>query len=288
MTKITYRDGIAIGEIGIYIPCLLIALWLANRHGFRRSSGWLYLIIFALCRIVGASFQLAEIDDPNNTSLLTGAMILQSVGLSPLELTALGLLSRVISSIGTHQRIMLQPAHLKLIQLVVVVGLILNIVGGVHASNELTSTGVWHPQTASKAGSALLIAAYAALVIISFITSLSISSAESGEKRLLLAVGLSLPFLLVRVVYSAISTFGTFSTFNPLTGNTTVMLVMMLIMELICVLIYQVTGISLRKQPKYDTPMGEAGSKGPAPSYGLKPSSDNAYSSYAPSVTRRS
>lgn len=249
MSNINYKSGVAIGELVVYFPVLAIAVFLAVRHGFGRSSGWLYLIIFALVRIIGSCFQLATINDPTNISLYTGVAILQTIGLSPLELCSLGLLSRIISSINKGQPIFLQAYHMKLIQTIVMVGLILSIVGGIQASKDLSKTHVYTPQSLSQAAIGLFIASYVLIVASTIIISTSVSHAELGEKRLLLAVALSLPFLLVRLVYSSISLFTTNPDFNSVSGNVTIFLCMALIMELCAVTIYEVIGLTLRKIP---------------------------------------
>jgi hypothetical protein len=247
MTNISYRDGVAIGELVFYVPALAIAIILAVRHGFGRSSGWLFLVIFSLVRIIGSCFQLATINDPTSISLITGAAILQAIGLSPLELTSLGLLSRIISSINKSHSTFIQHHHMKLIQLIVTVGLILSIIGGIKAGDDLSSTGVYTPQTLSQVAMGLFIAAYVLIVATTIILSFSVPHAEHGEKRLLLAVAISLPFLLVRVVYGSISLFASTSDFNSVDGNVTIYLCMALIMEACTVVIYEVTGITLRK-----------------------------------------
>lgn len=245
---VDYQNGVEIGVLVVYLPCLAIAALLTWRHGFGRSSGWLYLIIFALIRIIGACFELATINDPGNLSLYIGYSILQNVGLSPLELTGLGLLSRVISSINRNTNIFLQPRHMKAIQMVVTVGLILGIVGGVSSSNDYVKNGEKIiPGTLSKAGLALFIASFVLIVLTTIILSFSVSHAEPGEKRLLLAVGLSLPFILVRLVYSSMSVFGSNPDFNTVTGNVTILLCMGVLMELAAILIYEAVGITLQK-----------------------------------------
>jgi hypothetical protein len=247
MTNIDYRDGVAIGELCAYFPVLAVAVVLAVRHGFGRSSGWLFLIIFSLIRIIGACFQLATINNPTNDSLYIGVAILDSIGLSPLELTSLGLLSRIIASINKSHSTFVQHYHMKAIQIVVMVGLILSIVGGIDASNNLSSTGVYVPQTLSKVAMVLYIVAYLLIVATTIILSFSVSHAEHGEKRLLLAVAISLPFILVRLVYSSISILGNNTDFNTLTGKVTIYLCMALIMELCVVIIYEAVGLTLRK-----------------------------------------
>ncbi len=256
MTNITYRDGLSIGLIILYLPALAIALLLAVRHGFGRSSGWFFLIVFAIVRIVGACFQLATINDPTNVSLYTGVAILQAIGLSPLELASLGLLSRIISSINKNYSTFVQHYHMKFIQIVVMVGLLLSIVGGINASSMLASTGVYTPQALSKAAMGLFIASYVLIVATTIILSFSVSHADHGEKRLLVAVALSLPFLLVRLIYGSISIFANTSDFNSLTGNVTIYLCMALIMELCVVVIYEAVGLTLRKIEK--APAGRA------------------------------
>lgn len=245
---VNYRDGVEIGVLVVYLPLLAIAGLLTWRHGFGRSSGWVFLIIFALIRIIGACFDLATIGDPTNISLYIGYSILQNIGLSPLELTSLGLLSRVISSINRNTTTFIRPYHMKFIQTIVTVGLILGIVGGIDSSNDYAKNGNQIlPGTLSKAGLALFIASFVLIVLATIIVSVSISHAEPGEKRLLLAVGLSLPFILVRLVYSAVSVFGGNRDFSSVTGNVTLLLCMGVAMELVAVIIYEVVGLSLQK-----------------------------------------
>lgn len=89
------RQGIvSIIELVVYIPCLVAAFIVCSRHGFRRSSGWIYTLILCLVRIIGAACQLASYTN-NAPSLIKTALILDSIGLSPLLLATLGLLSRL-------------------------------------------------------------------------------------------------------------------------------------------------------------------------------------------------
>jgi putative Ca2+/H+ antiporter (TMEM165/GDT1 family) len=254
---ISYRNGVSIAEIVVYIPSLFVASFLAIRHGFGRSSGWLFLIIFCLARIIGPCMQLATISDPRSQSLLTGSSILNNIGLSPLEMAALGLLSRLISSISKTKSTFVKPRMIQLIQLIIVIGLVLSIVGGIDASSSYVDSvkkqglaAAYHPNTLNKAGAALLILCYALLVAFTAITYPSVSYAEPGEKRLFLAITLSLPFMLVRLVYSCISTYSNMKEFNLMSGNVTVFLCVALIEEFVVVVIFEATGLTLQKQVK--------------------------------------
>jgi len=250
MTHLDYRNGVSIAEIVVYIPALTLAIYLAVKHGIGKSSGWMYLIIICLARIIGAGMQLATINDPTNYSLYIGSSILNNVGFTPLELACLGFLSRLLDSINKTKHTVLNPGMLKLIQLIVIVGLILGIVGGVNAGDGIKATGIYHPQTLNKVGTALIVVTYVMIVAVTIVTSFSVSNAEPGEHRLFGAVAIALPFMLVRLIYSCLSTFTTIKTFNLLAGNTTVFLVMAILMEMICVIGFEIMGMTLRKQEK--------------------------------------
>ena len=89
------REHIAIAELVVYIPLALITAFIVLRHGFHRQLGWIYLCLFSGIRIAGAVLEILSHNNPDNTSDLEWAVILQSVGLSPLLLASMGLLKRV-------------------------------------------------------------------------------------------------------------------------------------------------------------------------------------------------
>jgi hypothetical protein len=95
---IVYRGGVAILQISVFAPALLLALF-CIRHGFAKSSDWVLFITFALLRLVGASCQLAAIMNPS-IGIVIVARICPSIGLSPLTLLCLGLLTRVFASLS--------------------------------------------------------------------------------------------------------------------------------------------------------------------------------------------
>lgn len=247
---LTYRNGVSIAEIIVYVPSLAIACFLAFRHGLGRNAGWLFLIIFCLARIIGPCMQLATISSPKNIDLYTGYSILQNIGLSPLMLATIGLLSRLLDSINKTHRTIINTQMLKLIELIILVGVIIGIVGGVNASDKYVKTGIYHPGSLSKAGTALFIVSYVLLVIATAMTSFFVRHADQGEKRILLAIAISLPFLLVRLIFSIIATFTTIKNFNLLNGNVTVLLCVALIEEFIVVVVYEGTGLTLHQVPK--------------------------------------
>ena len=92
---ISTREGIAIAEVAVYIPTLILAIIILIRLGFQRQLGWIYLAIFSVVRIAGAIFEIKKSNDPTNKTDNEWSAILQSVGLSPLLMASLGLLKRV-------------------------------------------------------------------------------------------------------------------------------------------------------------------------------------------------
>lgn len=88
-------EHIAIAELVIYIPVTLLAIFVVFRHGFHKQLGWIYLCIFGVIRIAGAIMEVLSNKHPDNANDKEWALILQSVGLSPLLLSTLGLLKRM-------------------------------------------------------------------------------------------------------------------------------------------------------------------------------------------------
>jgi len=267
MAVLTILNRISIAEICVYTPFLLIALLLSSRHGFGRNAGWLYLILFSVIRILGSALALATLNDPTNVGLATGAATLQTIGLSPLILTMLGLLGRVLESVRHNRKTLLDPRALRFVQTLVLVGLVLGIVGGVRFGSDAAAAatraarggGYVAPaiRTESKAGLGLMVAGYAILAVATVLVGAQVRAAEPGEKRLLGAVAAALPFVLVRLVYSCIGTFGgPDANFRALGAGgagplyADYFLGMAVIMEMAAVAVIEGVGLTLRAVPK--------------------------------------
>lgn len=88
------RGYVSIAELVVYIPALVLALVVCARHGLHRASGWMYTVVLCVVRIVGAICQLVTYSD-HSEGLLTATLIIDSIGISPLLLATLGMLSRL-------------------------------------------------------------------------------------------------------------------------------------------------------------------------------------------------
>ncbi|OKL64685.1 hypothetical protein UA08_01054 [Talaromyces atroroseus] len=249
---VTYRQGLSILELIVYIPTLVMSLVVAWRHGFNRRAGWYFYILFSLARLVGNGCYLGTINDPDNENLYIAYGVCNSVGLAPLTLGVLAALSRVNDSIQRNAGSGYWSAIFRIAGLPSFIGMILSIVGMTTSSS--LEAGLTSKLT--KAGMILYLVGWAIVVAVTFLIWAQYRSIEKGEHRLVLAATFSMPFLTVRLVYSALAIFKHTATFNMFTGNTTVFLVMDILEEIVIVYVMVLTGLTLdiRAQPIPDQP----------------------------------
>ncbi|KAF3398041.1 hypothetical protein F1880_006112 [Penicillium rolfsii] len=241
---ITYRHGISILELIIYFPSLFLSIFLVIRHGLRTNSGFLFLTTFALARIVGACCDLATISNPSSVSLYTAAAICSSVGLSPLMLACTGLLSRADLSIEkVTGRTALPRVTFPFFRILTVAAMVLSIVG---LTANMTAEGLQHPDVKVKIGMILYVVSWVVMVAMLAVVALQKGSIERGEKRTVLAVAVSSPFILVRVLYAFFVWFLNNSKFSLLNGDVTVQLVMAVLEEFVVVIVCLGVGMTLR------------------------------------------
>ena len=71
-----------------------------------------------------------------------------------------------------------------------------------------------------------------------------------GEHRLIIAVAISVPFILVRLIYSLLVVFANNPRFNIVTGSVTINLVMAVLEEFVVAILCIGVGLSLQVRPK--------------------------------------
>lgn len=121
----------------------------------------------------------------------------------------------------------------------------MSIIGQVKSANSGSQDLV---NFLSKIGVVIFLAAWAGLGFLFWSIVSRVKEVAPGERRILVAIGLSTPLLLVRVLYSLLGAFSSDSKFNMLTGNPTTMLVMAVLEEIIICLLCLGTGLTLVKQ----------------------------------------
>ena len=246
------RDSIALIELIFYIPFAGLTGYVCYKHGFGRSSGWLFTFILCIIRIIGGIMQFVSHNNPS-AGLYQAIVILDSVGLSPLLLATLGLLSRFVDSINSASAPRFTIAHFRIIQTVLLVGMILAIVGG--TSVTIDANGTYHTPATSKVGVILYIIGFAAIALLFLLSFPKISIVPNKERRVPIAIAVALPFICVRLLYSVLSVFIHNHLFSTATGSVPIRVGMSVIEEFIVVTVYAVMGLLVDKL--------DAASKGP-------------------------
>lgn len=236
-------DEIAIAEIAIYGIFIFPAAYLCYKHGLARSSGWRFLLILCLIRIIGSGMRLGTINDPTNTNLYIGWQVLNGLGLGPLILMLLGLLSRVFESINRH-RMVVKPMFERLVTVLMLVAMILLIVGGTQSSYSMNGGKPKIEYSGlSKGGIGVMIAVLAFVVLESVMALIHQGYIAQGEHRILIAVFASLPFVIVRLAYACVLVLGNLS------GSAWLYLGAGVIMEMVVLIICEIVGLTLAKAP---------------------------------------
>lgn len=260
------QGAIAIAEICVYIPIFLLTLIIVFRHGFAKQLGWIYLSIFCVVRLAGAGFRIASDKNPDSSTDIEWASILQSVGLSPLLIASLGLLKRVTDEVSNHirnknadfapqrgvaglitKRATANSTRSRIIQLLhipTVVALGLAIIGGVDESHT-SAHDISNGKRFVKIAVIIFLGIYFALFALTVITIKDVGNAPKGEKRVLFAVLGALPFLAVRLLYSVLSAFSNNKDFSTAYGKPLINLFMGVIEEFIVVFFYTMVGLSV-------------------------------------------
>lgn len=128
-------------------------------------------------------------------------------------------------------------------RILTVVAMALSIAG---LTANMSAEGLQHPDIKVKIGMIIYAVCYVLMVAMLARLAARRDSVERGEKRTLLAVALSSPFILVRLLYAFFIWFLHDSKFSMLNGNVTVQLVMSVIEEFVVVIICLVVGMTLR------------------------------------------
>lgn len=127
------------------------------------------------------------------------------------------------------------------------IALVLCIVGGTNADRVTEIT----QQPTVQAGIILFLVVYIVILLL-VLTAYLIrrKSTKQGDSRLLNACALSMPLLLIRLMYAMLGTFSeSRSTFSPIDGSIAADLLMVTIEEMLIVLIYIWTGLTIENVP---------------------------------------
>ncbi len=246
------QDYISIAEIIVYSFYLVGGIYLCIKHGVSRTAGFRFLVILALARLIGASMLLATLGDATNKRLYIGWAVTNGVGLGPLILMILGLLSRVFDAMDGNGRTVLPPRYGRIVQILMIVAIILVIVGGMRSDYHTNGASITVDyNTISRAGMGLMIVVTVAIVAQLAIATVYLNRIPTGESRILPAVAVALPFVIVRLAYGCLTILGNKHSSIWVYLGTSVL------MEFIICLIVEIVGFSLKKLPKHEDPTSQ-------------------------------
>jgi hypothetical protein len=123
---------------------------------------------------------------------------------------------------------------------------------------DMSPQAMQNPDIKIKVGVILYIVSWAVLCLFLAILAWHRDSLEKGEHRTLVAVAVSAPFLLVRILYSVFMWFLHNPVFSLFNGNVTVQLVMSVLEELVVVVLCLAIGMTLRVRGKNSSRQEEA------------------------------
>lgn len=112
-------------------------------------------------------------------------------------------------------------------------------------TSDMTPQALQAPNTMIKTGMILYIISWAQMVLYLIILGWHHSSLEKGERRTLVAVAISAPLILVRVLYSVCVWFVRNGDFGLFGGSVTVQLVMAVLEEVVVVVVCLGVGMTL-------------------------------------------
>jgi len=251
------NTGVATAQLAIYAALSLPTIYVLIRHGKRGFLGWFYLFVFETLRIVGGAMLLK---DP----LSTGAIVISSIGISPLLLATLGILHEARSSRSPDLKRHIEVPFVVALHLLIAsaLGLIGAGAGALTSPNPQSSS-----QTLVKVGIVILLLSWLVIVGTGVVTLLprkdgyQTDTPHTTKPReytdgttLLYAVLVSLVPTGIRVIYSVVAFFVDSSTLNPITGSLAIRVVLSVVPEMVAVIILLgaglMTAVGDRKQTR--------------------------------------
>ncbi|KAL4920593.1 hypothetical protein BDW62DRAFT_198893 [Aspergillus aurantiobrunneus] len=207
---LTPHQALSIVIIIYYVPSLIPTSFLLRRHSIGKAWGWLYLFIFAIFRVTGASLQIAS-DSVESNGLGRAAAMFASIGVMTLLLAMLELIENVKTTFDSD------PIHRRIWTL-----LHLSQYAAFTLSVVFTFTS---QDSLSHAAAVIVTCLFSCQTLICIVFYIRLRSnsaihhytgdddkhqnpqADSKKMKILLLALASTPFLTVRALYLLLSTF---------------------------------------------------------------------------------
>ncbi|PVH92893.1 hypothetical protein DM02DRAFT_542675 [Periconia macrospinosa] len=237
---------VSIVELIVYIPCLIPAVLVCLRHGFKRTSGWIFIVILSAIRISGSICELLAYNN-STEALIKATLIIDSIGIAPLLLIVLLVLSRLVDWINISvQSPKLKTKHFRILQVLIGIGLVLGTIGVISGGSQ-AADGSFTPSTTSKAGLILYLLDFAAITVMFGLSLPNVSAVPRPERPIIFHIPIALLAIAVRLLYSTLCIFVHDNTFSLFDGSLAAEVLMAIVAEFFVVIITLALGFKLRQ-----------------------------------------
>ncbi|KAJ5426434.1 hypothetical protein N7465_001504 [Penicillium sp. CMV-2018d] len=238
---VSYRTAITIVQFIFFVPSAVYAIWLCFHYGLKAAGTWRFIATLSLLRVAGGISYFVSLSSAG-LNVIVSVVVCELSGLAPLMLVCVALVARVNKTAKVF------PGKAAIcISLLSLLGLILGIVGTDRALEEAKTTDDIHLNSLTRAALALFLTGFALMLVGYFalvqdVLRYPAKRALLGtEARILVIVALATPFVLVRLLYSALGDFTGAELWSSISGNDTVYLIMDVLMEIIAITIMYTT-----------------------------------------------
>ncbi|RDX56259.1 hypothetical protein OH76DRAFT_608389 [Lentinus brumalis] len=265
------RGIIAAVQIATYGPLLFVAVFLAWWERDRRM-GWAFLGVLSVLRLMGGMTHVLSEYNPTNVAERTIYIIAEGAGQGPLLAATLGFL-RTVSQHSLDKTFVFSRGII-VCALSGATGVILAIIGGARGTSATTWDEYDDNVTLRHVAIILFIILFSGMLCIVMYCWMNWKRILRYRRRLLIAITMTVPLLLVRIIYGVLSAWGpatvTFvgghqvpvhpsdsglGKFSAASSQWGIYFVMSVMMEYIAVAIYLLGGvlIPLRKETSYES-----------------------------------
>jgi len=249
---LTNRNVLAIIQCVFYVPATVVSLFLCIRHccrGRRAQIAWIFLYLYCHVRVAEAALGLATIGTAS-VAVYATSILFSLIGVPFLLLTAYGLLNRVYINLAKNYPTRIKGWYVKILQFPFTAAIILCARGASGSTADASNGGDYRPQILTQVGIVLCAIGFVVMLILTGAIFRRQSHAELDERRLLNIVIISLPFLVIRMLYTVLVTFWNRDLFKSYEGDVLVEGLMAVLPEMVVVVIYTIEGFTLERLPK--------------------------------------
>ncbi|PTB70147.1 hypothetical protein BBK36DRAFT_1107150 [Trichoderma citrinoviride] len=239
-------DGLSAAKLAIYLVLLQPALFCLWKHGKTGFLGWLFVQAFCVLRIVTGGIGL------HGSQKGEAALILGSIGLSPLLLAISGILYEARRAVNPRldrkRDVILEIMYHSIVNLgmILIIIALVKLKDGDSASKSKTMLYVGLALSCIAWGLVTLWAVWSNLMVREYSSYASMQTVDNG-KILIKGIFVALPFLAIRLVYGVV--FLHLQVTHPNSGFLTsqaVQICLSFLPEVICITILLLIGVVTR------------------------------------------